>query len=87
MVINSAKRTTLQRTFPAHHVLSLLFFAVEGYNATFPRENTVDEANAWYNRWQAFKEKPIRGQRGECCREMGLFWLAEPKTPLNPKNR
>ncbi|CAE7207680.1 DISP1 [Symbiodinium sp. CCMP2456] len=30
-------------------------FAWISFNATFPRENTVDEANEWYNRWQTFK--------------------------------
>eukprot|EP00439_Symbiodinium_sp_Y106_P036691 s1266_g4.t1 len=34
-------------------------FAWISYNATFPRENTVDEANDWYNRWQTFKDRAL----------------------------
>ena len=32
-----------------------VMFSWISFNATFPRENTVDEANVWYNRWQEFK--------------------------------
>ena len=45
-----------------------VMFAWISFNATFPRENTVDEANEWYSRWQTFKEirEVIRGSRCRC---------------------
>lgn len=46
-----------------------VMFAWISFNATFPRENTVDEANEWYSRWQTFKE--IRGSRCRCKR---VWW-------------
>ena len=55
-----------------------VMFAWISFNATFPRENTVDEANEWYSRWQTFKEirEVIRGSRCRCKR---VWWkLMEP---------
>jgi hypothetical protein len=47
-------------------------FSWISFNATFPRENTVDEANVWYNRWQAFKA----GRMGRCLNQklLGGDW-------------
>ena len=39
-----------------------VMFSWISFNATFPRENTVDEANEWYNRWQTFKESGSLGK-------------------------
>lgn len=39
------------------------------FNGTIPRQNTVEEANAWYSRWEAFRKR-----HGE---ELGGFQTAE----------
>ncbi|CAJ1410020.1 unnamed protein product [Effrenium voratum] len=52
-------------------------FAWISYNATFPRENTVDEANAWYNRWQAFKDLHAPSVGGFQTAELYLFLVTQ----------
>ena len=48
-------------------------FSWISFNATFPRENTVDEANVWYNRWQAFKA----GRMGTLFEPKTAWWWLE----------
>lgn len=52
-------------------------FAWISYNATFPRENTVDEANEWYNRWQTFKETWAPDLGGFQTAELYLFLVTQ----------
>ena len=54
-IINPIHTTIpLQKRPKGFSALQVMFSWIS-FNATFPRENTVDEANVWYNRWQAFK--------------------------------
>ncbi len=57
-----------------HGTNSQVMFAWISFNATFPRENTVDEANEWYNRWQTFKDREGSGWR--CFQGSGI-WLKQ----------
>ena len=52
-------------------------FAWVSYNATFPRENTVDEANEWYNRWEEFKETHAPNLGGFQTAELYLFLVTQ----------
>lgn len=52
-------------------------FAWISYNATFPRENTVDEANDWYNRWQTFKDLWAPNLGGFQTAELYLFLVTQ----------
>ena len=52
-------------------------FAWISYNATFPRENTVDEANTWYNRWQEFKDTHAPDLGGFQTAELYLFLVTQ----------
>ena len=61
----------LQKRPKGFSALQVMFSWIS-FNATFPRENTVDEANVWYNRWQAFKA----GRMGRCLNQklLGGDW-------------
>ncbi|CAE7261220.1 DISP1, partial [Symbiodinium pilosum] len=52
-------------------------FAWISYNATFPRENTVDEANEWYERWQSFKNTHAPTLGGFQTAELYLFLVTQ----------
>ena len=64
-IINPIHTTIpLQKRPKGFSALQVMFSWIS-FNATFPRENTVDEANVWYNRWQAFKA----GRMGRCLNQ------------------
>lgn len=54
-----------------------VMFSWISFNATFPRENTVDEANVWYNRWQAFKDTHAPNIGGYQTTDLYLFLVTQ----------
>lgn len=72
-----------------------VMFAWISFNATFPRENTVDEADLWYSRWQTFKDRTVGGVEGRTAELEGRshwrvsIWrdLSEKPSPLSAHER
>lgn len=54
-----------------------VMFAWISFNATFPRENTVDEADLWYSRWQTFKETHAPTLGGFQTTDLYLFLVTQ----------
>eukprot|EP00928_Gymnodinium_smaydae_P097991 TRINITY_DN9008_c0_g1_i1.p1 TRINITY_DN9008_c0_g1~~TRINITY_DN9008_c0_g1_i1.p1 ORF type:complete len:1314 (-),score=156.63 TRINITY_DN9008_c0_g1_i1:182-4084(-) len=54
-----------------------LEFAYVGWNATYPAVNTVDEANEWYARWEAFFTKHASGLGGYQTTNLYLFMTTQ----------
>eukprot|EP00435_Cladocopium_sp_Y103_P054863 s86_g18.t1 len=54
-----------------------VMFSWISFNATFPRENTVDEANVWYNRWQEFKDTHAPNIGGYQTTDLYLFLVTQ----------
>eukprot|EP00928_Gymnodinium_smaydae_P091345 TRINITY_DN7505_c0_g1_i1.p1 TRINITY_DN7505_c0_g1~~TRINITY_DN7505_c0_g1_i1.p1 ORF type:complete len:1210 (+),score=152.69 TRINITY_DN7505_c0_g1_i1:49-3678(+) len=52
-------------------------FAYIGWNATYPAANTVDEANAWYERWDGFFKKHAAGLGGYQTTSLYLFMATQ----------
>eukprot|EP00928_Gymnodinium_smaydae_P032963 TRINITY_DN23744_c0_g2_i3.p1 TRINITY_DN23744_c0_g2~~TRINITY_DN23744_c0_g2_i3.p1 ORF type:complete len:1014 (+),score=160.44 TRINITY_DN23744_c0_g2_i3:2369-5410(+) len=52
-------------------------FAYVGWNATYPSLNTVDEANEWYSRWDAFFTKYATGLGGYHTTNLYLFMTTQ----------
>jgi len=48
-----------------------------GFNGTIPRENSVDEANAWYDRWEAFRTTHGSTLGGFQSTEVYLFMVTQ----------
>eukprot|EP00931_Biecheleriopsis_adriatica_P042517 TRINITY_DN2423_c0_g1_i3.p1 TRINITY_DN2423_c0_g1~~TRINITY_DN2423_c0_g1_i3.p1 ORF type:complete len:948 (+),score=196.93 TRINITY_DN2423_c0_g1_i3:428-2845(+) len=54
-----------------------IVFAFHSYNATYPFENTVDQANAWFNRWEDFRMKYGPNLGGFQTTELYLFLVTQ----------
>lgn len=61
----------MRRMFPPAFRPGEVMFAWISFNATFPRENTVDEADLWYSRWQTFKDRTQSWRRRRADRRVG----------------
>lgn len=54
-----------------------LKFAWVSFNATYPRENSVTQANEWYDRWEAFHNKHAPDIGGIQTTELYLFMVTQ----------
>jgi hypothetical protein len=54
-----------------------LQFAFISFNATYPRQNTVDQANEWFSRWETFRETHGFALGGFQTTELYLFMVTQ----------
>jgi len=54
-----------------------IMFAWISFNASFPRENTVDQANEWYDRWKKFKTRHAPSLGGYQTAELYVFMVTQ----------
>ncbi|CAE8590403.1 unnamed protein product [Polarella glacialis] len=57
--------------------MSQIQFAWHSYNATYPSENTVDQANTWYDRWEEFRVRWGPSLGGYQTTELYLFMVTQ----------
>jgi len=54
-----------------------LKFAWVSFNATYPRENTVDQANAVHDNWEAFRDRWAGSIKGAQTTDLYLFMVTQ----------
>eukprot|EP00929_Paragymnodinium_shiwhaense_P120570 TRINITY_DN9252_c0_g1_i1.p1 TRINITY_DN9252_c0_g1~~TRINITY_DN9252_c0_g1_i1.p1 ORF type:complete len:1293 (-),score=312.13 TRINITY_DN9252_c0_g1_i1:899-4777(-) len=52
-------------------------FAFIGWNATYPMQNTAEQANEWYDKWQTFYDTSGKGLGGFQTAELYVFMVTQ----------
>mmetsp|Transcript_19436 Transcript_19436/g.41739 ORF Transcript_19436/g.41739 Transcript_19436/m.41739 type:complete len:1230 (+) Transcript_19436:66-3755(+) len=63
--------------FRMNSAKTALALAWVGFNATYPLQNTVEEANDWYDRWDAFHSKYCPTVGGVQTSELYVFMVTQ----------